>query len=80
MKTLILFSTSPAQFILPSSHGEMFSLVRLADFLGIDEFVEVSARVLGVSVDANSNQNSAGQVRGLNFPKEYEEALAHRIP
>ena len=57
VKTLILFNTSPAEFILPSYHGEMFSLVRLADFLGVEEFMEVYARVLEVSVDAISNHN-----------------------
>ena len=65
VKTLIDFTASTSQYILPSSHGELLSLVRLADFLGVDEFMEVSARALGVSVDAISNHNPVRKVLSL---------------
>ena len=65
VQTLVNFTSSPSNYILPSSHGEMLSLVRLADFLGMEEFMEVSTRVLGVSVDAISNHNAIRNVRGL---------------
>ena len=60
VQTLVNFTASPSNYILPSSHGEMLSIVRLADFLGVEEFMEVSARAL----DHNAIRNVRGLIRG----------------
>ena len=58
LRTLVIFCRHPSLFAIPSKYQEMFLLVRLAFFLGVDEFLVTVARWLGVDRDAISNHNS----------------------
>ena len=64
LKSLIEFSLDES-FQPPTTHVEMFSLIRLADYVGVDSFLTAAARWLGVSVDAIANHNSIRSVWGL---------------
>ena len=65
LETLILFCCDEESFEIPPTHMELFSLVRLADYLGVDRFLDAAARWLGVSKDAILNRNPIRSVRGL---------------
>ena len=52
-------------FPIPKEHLELLGLVRLADYLGVDDFLHVAARWLGVSVTAITNSNSVRKVYQL---------------
>ena len=54
----------PEQFVLPS-YQRLFQLVRLADFIGCEKFLEMVAGRLGVGVLAINNANAIRTVRGL---------------
>ena len=64
LKSLISFSDVES-FQPPATYSEMFSLIRLADYVGADLFLEAAARCLGVHIDAIANHNSIRFVRGL---------------
>ena len=62
---LITFSVNPPeQFALPS-YQRLFQLVRLADFIGCEQFLEMVASRLGVAVPSINNANAIRTVRGL---------------
>ena len=65
LRKLVLFSKDKDNFPVPAEHMEMLGLVRLADFLGMDDFLEVAARWLDVSVNAILNHNSVRSVYQL---------------
>ena len=52
LRKLVLFSQDRDNFPIPSEHLEMLGLVQLADFLGMDDFLESAAGWLDVSVNA----------------------------
>ena len=54
----------PEQFVLPS-YQRLFQLVRLADFIGCEKFLEMVAGRLGVGVLAINNANAIRTVHGL---------------
>ena len=65
LQDLIIFSMNPPeQFVLPS-YQRLFQLVRLADFIGCEKFLEMVAGRLGVAVLAINNANAIRTVRGL---------------
>ena len=61
---LIKFSVEPKHYKLPS-YQRLFQLVRLADYIGCDQFLEMVASRLGVAVPMISNANPIRNVRGL---------------
>ena len=61
---MIVFSLDES-FQPPATHVEMFSLIRLTDYVGLDSFLAAAATWLGVSVDAILNHNPIRFVRGL---------------
>ena len=65
LKKLVVFSQDSDNFAIPAKHLELLELVRLADFLGMDSFMESAARWLGVSVCAISNHNPVREVYQL---------------
>lgn len=64
LKSLFVFSLEES-FQPPATHVELFSLIRLADYLGLDSFLTAAATWLGVSIDALLNHNPIRFVRGL---------------
>ena len=62
LRKLVLFTQDMENYPIPSEHLEMLGLVRLADFLGVDSFLESAARWLDVSITAISNHNSVHSV------------------
>ena len=65
LRKLVLFSGDKKNFCIPSDHMEMLGLVRLADYVGMDDFLEVVAKWLEVSVMAISNHNPVRRVHQL---------------
>ena len=65
LEKLFLFCLDEKSVEIPPSHNELFSLVRLADFLGVDRFLDVAAGWLDVNKDAILNHNPIRNVRGL---------------
>ena len=61
---LIKFSVEPELYKLPS-YQRLFQLVRLADYIGCDRFLQRVASRLGVAVPMISNANPIRKVRGL---------------
>ena len=61
---LIKFSVEPEHYKLPS-YQRLFQLVRLADYIGCDRFLQRVASRLGVAVPMVSNANPIRKVRGL---------------
>ena len=62
LKKLVMFTLDQDHFLIPEKHLEMLGLVRLADYLGVDDFLKAAARWLGVSVTAITNSNSIRNV------------------
>ena len=65
LRELVKFTQDPLNYPPPTEHLELFGMVRLADFLGMDGFMETAAMWLGVSVSAISNHNSVQSVLQL---------------
>ena len=61
---LIKFSVEPEHYKL-LSYQRLFQLVRLADYIGCDRFLQRVASRLGVAVPMISNANPIRKVRGL---------------
>ena len=65
LQDLIIFSINPPEQIVLPSYQRLFQLVRLADFIGCEKFLEMVAGRLGVGVLAINNANAIRTVRGL---------------
>ena len=57
LRKLVLFTKEKYNFTIPPEHMEILGLVWLADFLGMDDFLDVAAWWLDVSINAILNQN-----------------------
>ena len=77
LKTLIVFLTEGDKFTIPATHKELLALVRLADFVDCDSFLQAAARWLNVSMDAIANHNPIGKVHQL-IRGCYHAARHHR--
>jgi hypothetical protein len=64
-KELICYQQNPDEYPIPSSHLEMFPKVRLADYVGANNFLKAAAGWLDVGVHEISNVNPVGRVYQL---------------
>ena len=65
LKELICYQQSPEHYTIPSSHLELLAMVRLADYVGADDFVRAAAGWLDMGVHEISNVNPVGRVYQL---------------
>ena len=63
LRELVKFTQDPMNYPPPTQHIELLGMVRMADFLGVDSFMETAAMWLGVRASAISNHNSVRSVR-----------------
>ena len=57
--------TSAEDYTAPDSYGRVFSLVRLADLMGVDGFLTFMAEKLDIPVQRITNNNTIHEVRSL---------------
>ena len=63
---LIQFANSkPEEYTAPPEHSRAFSLVRLADLMGVDGYLTLMAAKLGVPANRIDNSNSIKTVRAI---------------
>ena len=65
LKELIAFQQHPGDYPIPTTHLELLTMVRLADYVGADDYLKAAARWLDVGVDSISNINPIRHVYQL---------------
>ena len=59
LRELVKFTQDPMNYPPPTQHIELLGMVRMADFLGMDSFMETAAMWLGVCLPSPTTTLSA---------------------